>query len=227
MRDKVVLITGAGGGLGTSVTAAFQNADTRVAAVDRAPAVHSSERFVSFAADLSTLDGARGAVEAVAARWGQVDVLVHLIGGYAGGQSVADSDDAVFDRMMNLNLRTAFYMFRAVIPQMRAKGSGRILAIGSRAAVEPSPKSGLYAASKAAVVSLVRTVAAENSDRGITANVILPDTMDTPANRASMPSANFSQWVPTAQVASLLVYLASDAASSVNGAVIPIYGGGA
>lgn len=227
MRDKVVLITGATGGLGTSVTAAFQNADARVAAVDRAPAAQAGERFVSFAADLSTLDGARGAVEAVAARWGQLDVLIHLIGGFTGGQSVADTEDAVFDRMINLNLRTAFYMFRAAIPRMRAQGSGRILAIGSRSAVEASPKSGLYAASKAALVSLVRTVAAENRDRGISANVILPGTMDTPANRAAMPSADFSQWVPTAQVASLLVYLASESASSVNGAVIPIYGGGA
>jgi NAD(P)-dependent dehydrogenase (short-subunit alcohol dehydrogenase family) len=227
MRDKVVLITGATGGLGTSVTAAFRNAEARVAAVDRSPSVQASERFVSFAADLSTLDGARGAVEAVAARWGQVDVLVHLVGGFAGGSSVADTDEAVFARMIDINLRTAFYMFRAIIPRMRTKGSGRILAIGSRAAVEPSPKSGVYAASKAALVSLVRTVASENGDRGISANVVLPGTMDTPANRTAMPSADFSQWVPTAQVADLLLYLAGDGASSVNGAVIPIYGGGA
>jgi NAD(P)-dependent dehydrogenase (short-subunit alcohol dehydrogenase family) len=116
-------------------------------------------------------------------------------------------------------------MVRATLPRMRAQGSGRILAIGSRAAAEPSPMSGLYAASKAALVSLIRTVASENADRGITANVILPSTMDTPANRASMPAADFSKWVPTAQVASLLVYLASGDAAAVNGAVIPIYGG--
>ncbi len=230
MQNKVVLITGATGGLGTSVTAAFQNAGARVAAVDRAlpnkeTSPEASERFASFAADLSTLEGARGAVEAVVSRWGQVDVMVHLIGGFAGGQSVADSDDALFDRMINLNLRTAFYMFRATVPPMRAQGHGRLLAIGSRAAVEPSPASGIYAASKAALVSLVRTVAAENTDRGITANAILPGTMDTPANRVSMPSADFSQWVPPSEVASLLVYLAGDDASAVNGAVIPIYGG--
>ena len=136
-----------------------------------------------------------------------IDVLVQLVGGYAGGKSVVDSDDAAFDQMMNVNVRTSFHMFRAVLPLMRAQGSGRILAIGSRAAVEPSPKIGLYGASKAALVSLVRGVAAENADHKITANVILPGTMDTPANRAAMPSANFSQWVPPAQVASLLVHL--------------------
>src|SRR5208283_2146145 len=136
MHNKVVLITGATGGLGTSVTAAFQNAGARVAAVDRAlpnalpnkeTSPEASERFASFAADLSTLEGARGAVEAVVSRWGQVDVMVHLIGGFAGGQSVADSDDALFDRMINLNLRTAFYMFRATVTPMRAQGHGRLL----------------------------------------------------------------------------------------------------
>jgi len=225
VRNEVVLITGAIGGLGTSATAAFLNAGARVAAVDRAAQGEAGDGFLPLAADLSAVEGARAAVEAVAARWGRVDTLVHLIGGFLGGQSVADSSDAAFDRMIDLNLRTAFNMVRATLPRMRAQGSGRILAIGSRAAVEPSPMSGLYAASKAALVSLIRTVASENADRGITANVILPGTMDTPANRASMPAADFSKWVPTAQVASLLVYLASGGAAAVNGAVIPIYGG--
>jgi NAD(P)-dependent dehydrogenase (short-subunit alcohol dehydrogenase family) len=108
---------------------------------------------------------------------------------------------------------------------MREQKSGRILAIGSRAAVEPSPMAGVYAASKAALVSLIKTVARENSDRGITANVVLPGTMDTPGNRTAMPAADFSKWVQPSQVAKLLVHLASAQASQMNGAVIPIYGG--
>jgi NAD(P)-dependent dehydrogenase (short-subunit alcohol dehydrogenase family) len=207
------------------VTAAFQNAGARVAAVDRTAGGGDGDHFASIAADLSKFEGAQGAVETVASRWGRVDVLVHLIGGFAGGKSVADSDDSLFDRMININLRTALYVFRATVPRMREQGSGRILAIGSRAAAEPSPMSGMYAASKAALVSLMRTLASENADRGITANVVLPGTMDTPANRVAMPKANFSQWVPPGQVASLLVHLAGDDASAVNGAVIPIYGG--
>src|SRR5262249_21695477 len=112
-----------------------------------------------------------------------------------------------------------------VIPVMRKAQRGRIIAIGSRAAVEPGSNVGAYSASKAAMVSLIRTVALENQDSGITANVILPGTMDTPGNRAAMPNADFSKWVRPATVASLMVWLARDAGRDVNGAVIPVYGG--
>lgn len=228
LEGKIVVITGATGGLGTAVTSAFLEAGARVAAVDRtAGDKETTEHHLAVAADLATLDGAKNVAWSVIEQWGRIDVLVQLVGGYAGGKSVADSDDAGFDQMMNLNLRTAFHMFRAVLPLMRAQNSGRILAIGSRAAVEPAPLSGLYAASKAALVSLVRSIAAENGDHKITVNVILPGTMDTPGNRAAMPKADFTQWVPTSQVASMLVHLAGDDASAVNGAVIPIYGTGA
>jgi NAD(P)-dependent dehydrogenase (short-subunit alcohol dehydrogenase family) len=127
--------------------------------------------------------------------------------------------------MLDVNLHAAFHVFRAVLPAMRAQGAGRILAIGSRTAIDPQPMVGAYSASKAALVSLVRTVALENKDRGISANVLLPGTMDTPANRAAMPGADPAKWVQPAQVASLLVHLASDQASQVSGAVIPILGG--
>lgn len=114
-------------------------------------------------------------------------------------------------------------MFRAVVPDMRVRASGRILAIGSRTAVDPQPMAGAYSASKAALVSLVQ-IALENKDRGISANVILPGTMDTPANRSAMPDADPAKWVQPLQVASLLVHLASDEASQISGAVIPILG---
>ena len=127
--------------------------------------------------------------------------------------------------MIEVNLRAAFHMFRAVLPDMRTRGTGRILAIGSRTAVDPQPMVGAYSASKAALVSLVQTIALENKDRGISANVILPGTMDTPANRAAMPGADPAKWVQPSQVASLLVHLASDDASQISGAVIPILGG--
>jgi NAD(P)-dependent dehydrogenase (short-subunit alcohol dehydrogenase family) len=126
--------------------------------------------------------------------------------------------------MLEMNLRSAFYIARAVLPHMRAAGSGRILAIGSRAAVEPGAGAGAYSASKAALVSLIRTLAVENKDRCISANVILPGTMDTPANRAADPKADFSRWVQPSQVAGMLLHLASDAAAQVSGAVIPVYG---
>jgi NAD(P)-dependent dehydrogenase (short-subunit alcohol dehydrogenase family) len=127
---------------------------------------------------------------------------------------------------LEMNLNSAFHILRAVIPHMRKAGSGCIIAIGSRAAEDPGPTVGAYSASKAALVSLMRTVALENKDAGIAANVILPGTMDTPANRKAMPGADTSQWVQPASVASLIVWLAGDGGKDVTGAAIPVYGRG-
>ncbi len=227
LREKVVLVTGAKGGLGNSVTNAFLEAGARVVGVS--PSIRSSdfanERFTAIAGEIKNRDNASALVEAVLAKFSRVDGLVHLVGGFAGGQSLAETDDATFDKMIDMNFRTAFLMMRAVLPHMRAQGSGRILAIGSKAALEPAPMVAIYGATKAALVSLVRTAARENVDKRITANILLPGTMDTPANRASDPSADFSKWVQPSEVAQLLVHLMSDASSQISGAVIPVLGG--
>jgi len=227
LTNKVVLITGANGGLGGAVTNAFLEAGARVVGVARK--IQDSDfphpNFMAYSAELGSGDAASAMAAAVVARWKKIDVLVHLVGAFAGGKSVAETDQATFDQMLDVNLHAAFHVFRAVLPAMRAQGAGRILAIGSRTAIDPQPMVGAYSASKAALVSLVRTVALENKDRGISANVLLPGTMDTPANRAAMPGADPAKWVQPAQVASLLVHLASDQASQVSGAVIPILGG--
>lgn len=226
LNGKVALITGAKGGLGTYVTQAFLDAGATVAGVSRSIAATDFPHpaFVPMPAELSSAEVARTVADAAAGRHGRIDALVHLVGGFAGGKSVMETDDAAFDRMFDLNVKSAFHMFRAVLPHMRRQGGGRILAIGSRAAVEPGAGAGAYSASKAALVSLMRTLAAENKDIPISANVVLPGTMDTPANRAGDPRADCSKWVQPSQVAALLVHLASDAGAQVNGAVIPIYG---
>ena len=126
--------------------------------------------------------------------------------------------------MLDLNLNSLFHVLRATIPVLRRTGNGRIIGIGSRAALEPGAGMGAYSASKAAVVSLIRTVALENKDAGLRAHVILPGTMDTPANRQAISNADFSKWVSPGGVASLITWLASDAGKDVNGAVIPVYG---
>jgi NAD(P)-dependent dehydrogenase (short-subunit alcohol dehydrogenase family) len=126
--------------------------------------------------------------------------------------------------MFEMNVDSAFHILRAVLPHMQKAGTGRIIAIGSRAAESPGPGVGAYSASKAALVSLLRTVALENKDSGITSNVILPGTIDTPANRTAMPAADTSNWVQPATIGSLIVWLASDAAKDVTGAAIPVYG---
>jgi len=228
MLEKIALVTGANGGLGTHVTKALLDANFTV--VGLAPKIRQPDfdhpNFIALPATLTSLETAKQAVATVIARCGKIDVLAHLVGGFAGGQTVAAMDDAIWQRMFDANLNSAFHLLRAVIPEMRKAGSGRIIAIGSRQAEEPAPTIGAYSASKAALVSLMKTVALENKDKGITANVILPGTMDTPANRKDMPGADLSQWVQPASVASLIVWLAGEAGKDVTGAAIPVYGGG-
>jgi len=223
LSGKCALITGAKGGLGTFVTQAFLDAGAKVAGVSRS--IQASDfphpEFSAIAAEISSLDAAK----AITAQLGRIDVLVHLVGGFAGGKKLAETDDATLERMFALNFWSAAHMIRAVLPRMQEQRSGRILAIGSRVALQPKPGVSAYSASKAALVSLVQTVALENKSAGITANVILPGTMDTPANRRDMPGADYSNWVQPAQVAALLVHLASDQASQISGAVIPVLGG--
>jgi len=226
MKGKVVLVTGANGGLGTFVTQAFLDAGATVVGTSRKlqQADFESPNFIAIPAEISSREGAKGLLDQAMARFSRLDVLAHTVGGFAGGQSVAETDDATFQRMFDLNLNATFHLLRAVLPVMRKTGKGRIIAIGSRAALEPGANVGAYSASKAAMVSLIRTVALESTGTGITANVILPGTMDTPANRKAMPDADFSKWVQPTSVASLMVWLAGDAGKDINGAVIPVYG---
>jgi NAD(P)-dependent dehydrogenase (short-subunit alcohol dehydrogenase family) len=228
LQNKIALVTGANGGLGTSVTQAFLDAGATVVGVSRniRQTDFNHPSFVAIAAELSNGDVANKLVDQVVTKFGGIDVLAHLVGGFAGGTSIAETDDQTFENMLDLNLRSAFYVLRSVIPQMRRIGNGKIIAIGSRAAEDPGPGVGAYSASKAALVSLIRTVALENKDRGIAANVILPGTIDTPANRKAMPGADTRTWVQPTSIASLVVWLASEAGKDVNGAVIPVYGGG-
>jgi NAD(P)-dependent dehydrogenase (short-subunit alcohol dehydrogenase family) len=228
MSGKIALVTGANGGLGTHVTKAILDAGFTV--VGLSPRIQQSDfnhpNFIALPASLDSLDAAKKAVASVIARCGKIDVLAHLVGGFTMGQTVAATDDATWQRMFDANLNSAFHILRAVIPEMRKAGGGRIIAIASRQAAEPAPTIGAYSASKAALVSLMKTVALENKDAGIAANVILPGTMDTPANRKDIPGADVSTWVQPASVASLIVWLAGDAGKDVTGAAIPVYGRG-
>ena len=228
MPNRIALVTGANGGLGTHVTKALLDAGFQT--VGLSPKIQQSAfnhpNFTALPASLDSLAAAKQAADSVIARFGRIDVLAHTVGGFAGGQSVAETDDATFQRMLDMNLNSAFHILRAVIPHMRKAGAGRIIGISSRQAESPAATIGAYSASKAAFSSLMRTVALENKDAGITANVILPGTMDTPGNRNAMPGADTSQWVQPSTVASLIVWLASDAAKDVTGAAIPVYGRG-
>jgi NAD(P)-dependent dehydrogenase (short-subunit alcohol dehydrogenase family) len=207
--------------LGTAVSKAF--ADTGATVIGVARSWPEPAPFVMISADLTTAEGC-DAMVAEALKHGPIQVLVHLLGGFGGGQSVAETSDKTWDGMMTLNLRAAFCAMRAVLKPMTAAKYGRIVAVGSRAAVEPMANFAAYSVSKAGLVALVKNVAAECKDLGITANVVLPSVIDTPLNRKAMPQADFSRWVSPESIAKALVWLASEAAGDVSGAVVPIYG---
>ncbi len=226
MNNKVVLITGAKGGLGSFVTQRFLATGATVVGTSRSisQADFPEANFVALPVDFTKAGATGKAVESVVSRFGRLDVLVHLLGGFAGGQTVAETDDATWEQMCDLNLMSAFYVLRAAIPHLRKSGKGRIIAIGSLTAVEPHAGLGAYVTFKAALTMLVRTVARENKDAGLTANVVLPGTMDTPTNRKSMPGADFSNWVQPGDVADLVLWLADDRAAHITGTAIPVDG---
>jgi NAD(P)-dependent dehydrogenase (short-subunit alcohol dehydrogenase family) len=226
LQGQVAIVTGASGALGREVAKGLLIAGATVAGIDRATTKGDplDSLVHRFTANLTDPEGVRQVVAKVSDELRRIDILVHVMGGFAGGASVADTDDATWQKMMDMNVNAAFYVLRAVLPVMRQREHGRIIAIGSRQAVQPAANVSAYAASKAALVSLVQTVAIENKDKNIHANVILPGTMDTAANRAAMPKANFDKWVKTAHVADLVVMLAGETGNEITGAAIPVYG---
>ena len=226
MKNKIVLITGAKGGLGSFITQAFLATGASVVGASRSISAEDfpQANFVPLPSDFTKASSANDAVHSVVSRFGGLDVLVHVMGGFAGGKTVAETDDATWEQMRDLNLTSAFYTLRAAIPYLRKSHNGRIVAIGSQSAVEPHTGLGAYVTFKSALTMLVRTVALENKDAGLTANVVLPGTMDTPANRKSMPDADFSKWVQPKDVANLVLWLSDERSCHVTGVAVPIEG---
>ena len=227
MKDKVVFITGANGGLGSSVTRAFLQKGAKVigGSLRITAADFPEANFEALAIDFNKLDEIKRGVAKIVERYGRLDILVHVLGGFAGGSSVAETSDAQWEQMQNINLTSAFHVFRQSIPHLRKSKDGRLIAIGSLTAALPHANLGAYVTFKAALAMLVQTVALENADAGLTANVILPGTMDTPVNRKSMPDADFSKWAKTEDVAELVLSLADEQAGHLTGLAIPIEGG--
>lgn len=224
-HGRVILLTGASGGLGPAVTDVFLSAGATVVAVARSlDSTEDKPRCIEVSADLTSTEGVEKAVAAVLEPTGKIDALVHVMGGFAGGEPVHETSDATWDRMMNINLRAAFLVTRAVLRPMLDAGYGRIVAIGSRAGVEPAKGLAAYGASKAGLHALVQTIALEGEGKGVTANVVMPSTIDTPANRKAMPKADFSKWVTPESIADQILRLCSREAGDVSGTLIPMYG---
>ncbi|BCJ44812.1 short-chain dehydrogenase [Actinoplanes ianthinogenes] len=223
---NTALVTGGTGGLGAATIAAFLDAGWRVVAparpgsVDRLPT-----GVVAVPADLTDPAGATAAAEAAA---GDPDAplkaVVNLVGGYAGSGLIADTPVQEFEAMLTANLRPTYLTTAAALPHLVAAGGGAVVCVSSRAAVAPFPGAAGYIASKAAVLAFAATVAVEYKKQGVRCNTVLPSVIDTPGNRDAMPDADRSRWVDPAEIAGTILFLASDAAASISGAQIPVYG---
>jgi len=208
LQGKRIAVTGASGALGTVVMQALAAAGASAAGMPRGT-------------DLSDASIAAAALRAIAQKLGGLDALVNVAGGFGFGK-VADGGAEPWELMHKANLMTAVNATQAALPLLGA--NGRIIYIGSASAAQAGVGMGPYAASKAGIEKLTEALAAEVKDRSITVNAILPSIIDTPANRADMPKADFSRWVQPQQVADLIVFLLSDRASAITGALIPIVG---
>ena len=224
MNGKVVVITGALGALGKVVTGEALARGARVAAVDHAPSQipPAPDRIEFGGVDLSDAAQAKKAIDAAAAHFGRLDALINIAGAFAF-ETVANGDPKTWQRMYAINLLTALNASRSALPHLAASPSARILNVGAMAALQAGAGMGPYAASKAGVHRLTEALAAEWKGK-ITVNAVLPSTIDTPTNRASMPNADFAKWVTPLELAEVILFLASDAASAITGALIPVVG---
>jgi NAD(P)-dependent dehydrogenase (short-subunit alcohol dehydrogenase family) len=224
MNGKVIVITGALGALGRVVAEAAVARGARVAGIDHAPsqAAATAQRIELGGVDLSDSAQAKKAIDAAAAHFGRLNALVNIAGGFTF-ETVADGDIKSWQRMHALNLLTAVNTSHAAIPHLAASPAGRIVNVGAMGALQAGAGMGPYAASKAGVHRLTEALAAEHKGK-ITVNAVLPSTIDTSANRASMPKADFSKWVTPQELAEVILFLVSDAASAVTGALIPVAG---
>lgn len=225
----MVVVTGGTGALGRAVVAAFLAAGDRVVV----PWIVKAERdevasiwrdTVAFGrvslleADVAEEAGAT----AVARAAGEVAVLVNGVGGFAGGTPVVETSLEVWDHLYRMNVRSAVAMSRAVLPGMLTRRDGAIVCVASRAAIDRPAGLAAYSASKAAVSVLVETLQREVETSGVRVNAVVPTTIDTPANRSAMPGADFSKWTPPERIAAVIAWLASDAAATVRGGLIPV-----
>lgn len=233
LTGKVAWVPGATGGVGPAVVKDLADAGAIVlasardaAAVAALAAKHGipADRFLALPVDLTDESAVQTAVAAGVARFGRIDILAAVAGTWRGGATVAETEPATLDLLWRVNVQTAFNACRAVLPHMTSQGWGRIVTFGARAATTGQAKSGAYAASKAAVLALTQSIAAEVRADGVTANTLLMSTVDTPDNRAAMPEADWSKWVQPEQIAAAVRFLCSDAAAALSGAAVPLYG---
>ena len=227
---KTVLVTGAAGNLGRAIAAAFDSRGANLVLIARtkdslvATIGSENNRRLFVAADLLDQTALDGAVRLARQRFGRVDVLCNVAGGFRMGSPVHETSDKDWDFLLDINARTLLHAVRAVVPQMIDGGGGKIVNVGAFAAQKGAAQMGAYVAAKSVVIRLTETMAAELRDKNINVNCVLPTIIDTPENRAAMPKSDPSHWVAAADLANVIVFLASDDARAIHGAALPVTG---
>ena len=221
LKGKVVLIAGGSGALGQTVMPVFARAGARVITADRNPSSAQVANRSAMKADVADEADVQRLVKNVIRETGRIDALVNLVGGFAMGR-VEETDAALWQRMLTMNVTAAFLLSKAVLPHMVERGAGRIVHVAAWAAVEPFPGAAAYIVSKSSLLALIKVLALELSGSGVTVNGVLPNTIDTPANRASMPQTDPSTWTKPESIAETLLFLVSEAAGQISGAAIPV-----
>lgn len=230
---KTVVITGGTGGLGTALVRRLISQDYRIAVTyllpDEAQSFETEfevdeKRVMLTRVDCTNAEAVNTYIKELAGRWGEIHALCGLVGGWAGGRDVEETDDVRFERMLDLNLRSSFYAVRAVIPHLKEAGWGRILLVGSRGAVDNPEAQGAFNIAKAGVAALGQSVATELDGTGVTANVLVPSVIDTPATRRSIPYADYVNWPTPDEIAAVAEFILGDGSGVINGALIPVYG---
>lgn len=225
-----VLITGAAGNLGRAVAQAFAAQGAALVLADLKPEAlqatfgAESARQQFLGVNLLERDAVAAAVGGVLARIGRIDVLCHLAGGFRMGEAVHETSGTTWDWLLDLNARTLLHAAGAVVPHMLAAGGGRIVTVGAYSARQGLAAMGAYTAAKASVIRLTEAMSAELREKNINVNCVLPTVIDTPQNRAAMPDADPTRWVAPADLAQVIVFLASDAARAVHGVALPVTG---
>ena len=230
---KVALVAGGTGGLGRAVSLAFLEQGCKVAVTYRRQeewdalqiaASTSKEGLEGYAADVTAEAAVSGMIKGLLVKHGRIDALINTVGGYTGGVRLWDLDTKVFEQMLALNLRSGFMLSRAVVPVMLKQGHGSIVNVASKAAFDHAAGAAPYAASKAAAVAMMDSLAADLKGTGVRVNSILPSIIDTEANRKAMPKADFAKWPKPEDIARVVLFLCGDDAKVVHGAALPVYG---
>jgi NAD(P)-dependent dehydrogenase (short-subunit alcohol dehydrogenase family) len=232
-QSRVVLITGAGGGLGPSIVRIFAEEGARLVLTSRRQqeleAVAETlgldrERTLIVPANIIDPGAASNVVQTVYDRFGALDVVVHVAGGFKSGTSVPTTDPETWQLMLDLNLSSAFFVARAALPGMLERGAGKLLFISSKAGSHPRANQAAYAVSKGGLDILVHNLAEEMRPRGVNVNAVAASIIDTPANRNANPGADYTTWVQPESIAGVIHFLVSDAARDIHGAIVPVYG---